>query len=48
MRMGLNYPLGPLEWAEKWGFSSVSKTLDNLFKVYGIRYKKSPFLKRNG
>ncbi len=48
MRMGLNYPLGPLEWAEKWGFSSVSKTLDNLFKVYGTRYKKSHFLKLNG
>ena len=48
MRMGLNYPLGPLEWAEKWGFYSVSKTLDNLFRVYGIRYKKSPLLKRNG
>ena len=47
MRMGLNYPLGPFEWAEKWGLSSVSKTLDNLFKVYGIRYKKSSFLKRN-
>ena len=48
MKMGLNFPLGPLEWAEKWGFSSVSKTLDNLFKVYGLRYKKSTFLQQNG
>tara|TARA_B100001250_G_C19732500_1_gene759193 strand:+ start:75 stop:1187 length:1113 start_codon:yes stop_codon:yes gene_type:complete len=46
MIMGLNYPLGPLEWAEKWGCLSVSKTLDNLFNEYGIRYKKSPILER--
>ena len=48
MRKGLNYPLGPLEWAEKWGYFFVAQTLDNLFKVYGKRYQKSPWLKQGG
>jgi len=44
MRKGLNYPLGPFEWADKWGLFSVAQALDNLFKVYGKRYQKSSWL----
>ena len=46
MKKGLNYPLGPFEWVEKWGLISVVETLDNLFQLYGKRYQKSLWLQQ--
>ena len=46
MRKGVNYPKGPLEWAEQWGLFSVVETLDNLRQVYGERYQVSPWLQQ--
>jgi len=46
MRKGVNYPLGPLEWAEQWGWNSVVETLDNLRKVHGERYQTSEWLRK--
>jgi len=46
MRKGLNYPQGPLEWAEQWGLFSVLETLDNLRKFYGERYQVSFWLQQ--
>ena len=46
MRKGVNYPQGPLEWAEQWGLFSVVETLDNLRKFYGERYQVSSWLQK--
>ena len=47
MRMGVNYPQGPLEWAESVGIARVVETLDHLRDAYGEdRYRVSPALRR--
>ncbi len=47
MRKGVNYPLGPLEWADKLGAATVVTALDNLREAYGdMRYRVSPLLRR--
>ncbi|MEC9360961.1 MAG: 3-hydroxyacyl-CoA dehydrogenase family protein, partial [SAR324 cluster bacterium] len=45
MRKGVNYPLGPLEWAEQWGWNSVVETLENLAQINAERYKTSEWLR---
>jgi 3-hydroxybutyryl-CoA dehydrogenase len=47
MKKGVNYPLGPLEWADSIGLPRVLTVLDNLARVYGEeRYRASPLLRR--
>lgn len=47
MRKGVNYPRGPLEWAETIGLSDVVRVLDHLAQAYGEdRYRVSPLLRR--
>ena len=47
MRGGVNYPLGPLEWADRIGLVNVLEILDNLFENYGEdRYRPSPLILR--
>ena len=47
MRAGVNYPLGPLAWADAIGLAHVVKTLDNLQASYGEeRYRPSLLLRR--
>ncbi len=47
MLKGVNYPRGPLAWADALGASTVATVLDNLAKVYGEdRYRVSPLLRR--
>ncbi len=47
MRSGVNYPKGPLEWANELGYSLVVVVLDNLADFYGSdRYRVSPLLRR--
>ena len=47
MRFGLNYPRGPLAWADAIGVSRVVAVLDNLAAHYGEeRYRVSPLLRR--
>ena len=42
MRMGVNYPLGPLAWADAVGPARVLAVLDNLARLYGEdRYRAS-------
>ncbi|WNJ18745.1 3-hydroxyacyl-CoA dehydrogenase family protein [Pontibacter sp. G13] len=46
MRLGTNYPLGPLEWADKIGIAHVHDVLANLREDTGDgRYKIAPLLK---
>ncbi len=47
MQSGLNYPLGPLAWADRLGYANVLKVLDNLSRSYGHdRYRASWQLRR--
>jgi 3-hydroxybutyryl-CoA dehydrogenase len=47
MRLGVNYPRGPLAWAEAIGLERVLAALDNLQRSYGEeRYRASWLLRR--
>lgn len=42
MKFGVNYPLGPFEWAEKIGHDKIIQVLDELYQVTGDpRYRAS-------
>jgi 3-hydroxybutyryl-CoA dehydrogenase len=47
MRKGVNYPKGPLEWADEIGVRAVNSVLRNLGAHYdGDRYRISPLIQR--
>lgn len=47
MTNGVNYPKGPLQWADEIGLNQVCYILDNLAACYGDgRYRVSPLLRR--
>ena len=47
MTKGVNYPLGPLAWAERIGLERVVTVLNHLATAYGEdRYRVSPLLRR--
>ena len=47
MQGGLNYPRGPMVWADDLGLDAVLEVLDNLGQNYGEdRYRPSPLLIR--
>ncbi len=47
MRLGTNYPVGPLAWADDIGPRQVVKVLDHLAAAHGEdRYRVSPFLRQ--
>jgi 3-hydroxybutyryl-CoA dehydrogenase len=47
MRLGTNYPVGPLEWGDRWGLPVVLDILDGLYKAEGDpRYRASTLLRR--
>jgi len=47
VRLGLNYPLGPLEWADELGLDNVLAVLEGLQRDTGEdRYRPAPYLRR--
>jgi 3-hydroxybutyryl-CoA dehydrogenase len=47
MQKGVNYPMGPLAWAERIGLNVVMRVLQNLAIEYGEdRYRVSPLIRR--
>jgi len=47
MRLGTNYPRGPLAWADSIGVPAVVTVLDHLAAFYGEdRYRVSPYLRQ--
>jgi 3-hydroxybutyryl-CoA dehydrogenase len=49
MKLGVNYPRGPLEWGADLGFGWICEVLDNLENHYRDgRYRASPLLRKLG
>jgi len=47
MRLGFNYPRGPLEWADRIGLEHVLATLDGLYEeLHEERYRAAPLLRQ--
>ncbi|MCP4362995.1 MAG: 3-hydroxybutyryl-CoA dehydrogenase [Chloroflexi bacterium] len=47
MKLGVNYPYGPLEWGDYIGLDTVLGVLNGLFTEWGEdRYRASPLLRR--
>jgi len=47
MRLGVSYPIGPLDWARRWGAQTVLTVLDSLENWYRDgHYRASPSLRR--
>jgi len=47
MRLGVSYPIGPLDWARRWGAQTVLTVLDSLENWYRDgHYRASPPLRR--
>jgi 3-hydroxybutyryl-CoA dehydrogenase len=47
MCKGVNYPMGPLQWADTIGLGTVLEVLDHMAHIYGEdRYRASPLLRR--
>lgn len=47
MKKGTNYPLGPLEWAEKIGIDDVYAVLSGLHRQFGEeRYRPAPLIRK--
>lgn len=47
MRLGVNYPMGPLAWADQIGVNAIHDVLVNLGASYGEdRYRVSPRIRR--
>lgn len=47
MRLGMNYPIGPLAWADLIGLDAVLGVMTGLFEEWGDdRYRPTPLLRR--
>jgi 3-hydroxybutyryl-CoA dehydrogenase len=47
MKLGMNYPYGPLEWADLIGLDQVAALLDALGRTYGAdTYRPAPLLQQ--
>jgi 3-hydroxybutyryl-CoA dehydrogenase len=45
MRLGVNYPKGPIEWGHELGLDVVARQLEELDRAFpGGRYRPSPAL----
>ena len=48
MRLGVNYPCGPLAWADRVGLPKINQVLSNLGQAYGEdRYRVSPLIQHH-
>ena len=47
LRLGMNFPRGPLSWADEIGLDVVAGVLDGLLRTYGDeRYRVAPILRQ--
>jgi 3-hydroxybutyryl-CoA dehydrogenase len=48
MRLGVNYPCGPLAWADALGLPALQQVLSHLSQTYGEdRYRISPLIQHH-
>jgi 3-hydroxybutyryl-CoA dehydrogenase len=47
MRLGYNWPIGPLEWGERLGWSRALGLLEELRELQGEAYRPAPALRRS-
>ena len=45
MRLGFNWPLGPLAWGERMGWSRALGILDELRELHGDGYRAAALLR---
>jgi 3-hydroxybutyryl-CoA dehydrogenase len=45
MRLGYNWPIGPLEWGERLGWSRALRVLEELREMQGEAYRPAPALR---
>ena len=45
MRLGYNWPIGPLEWGERLGWSRALGVLEELRELQGEAYRPAPALR---
>jgi 3-hydroxybutyryl-CoA dehydrogenase len=45
MTLGFNWPLGPLEWGDRLGWSRALGVLEELREVLGEAYRPAPLLR---
>ena len=47
MKLGVNYPKGPIAWAKEIGYANVLSVLDHLYnEFHEERYRAAPLLRR--
>lgn len=47
MKLGVNYPTGPIAWAKQLGYANVLSVLDHLYsEFHEERYRAAPLLRR--
>lgn len=47
MKLGTNYPMGPMEWGDSIGLDLVLEVMKGLYNEWGEdRYRPSPLLRR--
>jgi len=47
MRLGANYPVGPLAWAESYGYARLIRTMENIAGETGeVIYQPSEYFRR--
>lgn len=46
MKLGTNYPQGPLEWGERVGAKHILAVMESLHKQGGERYRPAPLLQK--
>lgn len=47
MKLGVNYPIGPIAWAKQRGYANVLSVLDHLYsEFHEERYRAAPLLRR--
>ena len=47
MRLGFNWPIGPIEWGERLGHARAVGILDELRELHGEAYRAAPSLRDN-
>ena len=48
LRLGFNWPIGPISWGNRLGHARAVGILDELRELHGEAYRAAPALRREG